>query len=145
MGRASRRRQELREPPKSEAERLRRTARYARRAQRSASARGSSVAEYEAMAAMGSKYIVEALIARHNSRMIAVEKTARGLYRAGHVCPALYRIYRRRLPSARRFSRPITVLLWRQLDRSSCMGGSTASTRQPAFFSADNSWVLPRF
>ncbi|GAB7075918.1 hypothetical protein JCM18897A_37750 [Streptomyces sp. JCM 18897] len=26
------------------------------------------------MAAMGSKYIVEALIARHNSRMIAVEK-----------------------------------------------------------------------
>lgn len=74
MGRASRRRRELREPPKSEAERLRRTFRYARRAQRRASKRGASIAEYEAMAAMGSKYVLEALIARCNARMLAANE-----------------------------------------------------------------------
>ena len=74
MGRASRRWRELLEPPKSEAERLRRTSRYAQRAQRRASKRGASIAEYEAMAEMGSKYVLEALIARSNARMLAANQ-----------------------------------------------------------------------
>lgn len=74
MGRASRRRKELREPPKSDEESIRRIARDAHRAQRRAFRRGSSVSEYEALASLGSRHVLEAMIARHNQRMLNMEK-----------------------------------------------------------------------
>ena len=69
MGKASRRRAELRQPPASVQEALRREARRADRAERRGGRRGSSLAEYEQIAHHESRLVAETLIARHNKRM----------------------------------------------------------------------------
>ncbi len=69
MGQASRRRKELRKPPSSPEEESRRAYRKANRAQRRASRYDSSLAQYEELAARGSGYVIEGMIARHNARM----------------------------------------------------------------------------
>lgn len=70
MGRASRRRSELRDAPDSPNEAIRRERRRADRAERRASRKGSSLVEYEEMAALDNRHVIEALIARHNKRML---------------------------------------------------------------------------
>lgn len=69
MGRASRRRADLRKPPWSEEEGHRREVRRANRAQRRAGRRGATLAEYEQMAMQSHRHVAESLIARHNRRM----------------------------------------------------------------------------
>ncbi|SFF03096.1 hypothetical protein SAMN02787118_103402 [Streptomyces mirabilis] len=72
MGKASRRRSKLRQPPSSEEEALRRERRRAVRAERRGGRRGSSLQEYENLASLGERHIREALIARHNRRMLNI-------------------------------------------------------------------------
>ncbi len=74
MGKASRRRAELRQPPASEEEALRRERRRADRAERRGGRRGTSLGDYEKIAQQESRHVVEALIARHNKRMMHLDQ-----------------------------------------------------------------------
>ena len=70
MGKASRRRADLRREPNSDEEARRREFRRASKAERRGSRRGSSLSEYEEMASNSHRHVGEALIARHNRRMM---------------------------------------------------------------------------
>lgn len=69
MGRASRRRRELRASPQTAGEEEKRARRAASRAERRAASIGSSLDEYRHLASIDSKRVTEALISRHNKRM----------------------------------------------------------------------------
>ncbi|GGQ13796.1 hypothetical protein GCM10010215_43440 [Streptomyces virginiae] len=69
MGRASRRRRELRESPQTAGAEEKLARRAASRAERRATPIGSSLDEYRHIAGISSKRVTEALISRHNKRM----------------------------------------------------------------------------